>query len=82
MLSNGPSDFHYRRNSDAIENGIASSSPFLSMIYSMIDSKTNKYMSERSVSLLLEDHGFKVHDMTELNGLTYFLAQKTRVIDE
>ena len=82
MLSNGPSDFHYRRNSDAIENGIASSSPFLSMIYSMIDSKTNKYMSERSVSLLLEDHGFKVLDMTELDGLTYFLAQKTRVIDE
>src|SRR5450759_5172168 len=82
VLSNGPSDFHYKRNSDAIENGIASSSPFLSMIYSMIDSKTNKYMSERSVSLLLEDHGFKVLDMTELNGLTYFLAQKTRVIDE
>ena len=82
VLSNGPSDFHYKRNSDAIENGIASSSPFLNMIYSMIDSKTNKYMSERSVSLLLEDHGFKVLDMTELNGLTYFLAQKTRVIDE
>jgi len=52
------------------------------MLYSMIDSKTNKYMSERSVSLLLEDNGFKVFDMTELNGLTYFLAQKTRVIDE
>jgi len=82
VLSNGPSDFHYKRNSDAIENGIASSSPFLNMIYSMIDSKTNKYMSERSVSLLLEDNGFKVLNMTELNGLTYFLAQKTRVIVE
>jgi hypothetical protein len=82
ILNNDPSDFHYRRNSDAIENGIASSSPFLNMLYSMIDSKTNKYMSERSVSLLLEDNGFKVFDMTELDGLTYFLAQKTRVIDE
>ena len=82
ILSNNPSDDHYRRNSDAIENGIASSSPFLNMIYSMIDSKTNKYMSEKSVSILLEDHGFRVLDMTELNGLTYFLAQRTRLITE
>jgi hypothetical protein len=82
VLSNGPSDFHYKRNSDAIENGIASSSPFLNMIYSMIDSKTNKYMSERSVTLLLEDNGFNVLNMTEINGLTYFLAQKTRAINE
>ncbi len=82
VLSNGPSDYHYKRNSDAIENGIASSSPFLNMIYSMIDSKTNKYMSERSVTLLLEDNGFNVLNMTEINGLTYFLAQKTRTINE
>jgi hypothetical protein len=82
VLSNGPSDFHYKRNSDAIENGIASSSPFLNMIYSMIDSKTNKYMSERSVTLLLEDNGFNVLNMTDINGLTYFLAQKTRAINE
>jgi hypothetical protein len=82
VLSNGPSDFHYKRNSDAIENGIASSSPFLNMIYSMIDSKTNKYMSERSVTLLLEDNGFNVLNMTEINGLTYFLAQKTQAINE
>lgn len=82
ILSNGPSDFHYKRTSDAIENGIASSSPFLNMIYSMIDSKTNKYMSERSVTLMLEDNGFNVLNMTEINGLTYFLAQKTRAINE
>jgi hypothetical protein len=82
ILGNSPSDDHYKRNSDAIENGIASRSPFLNMIYSMIDSKTNKYMSERSVSILLEDHGFRVLDMTELNGLTYFLAQRTRFISE
>jgi hypothetical protein len=36
------------------------------MIFNMIDSKTNKYMSERSVSMLLEEHGFKVLDMTEM----------------
>ena len=82
VLNNNSSDYYYIRNSDAIENGIAASNPFLNMIYSLIDSKTNKYMSERSVSLLLKDHGFRVLDMTELNGLTYFLAQKVQLSAE
>lgn len=81
VLNTTPSDFYYKRNSDAIENGIVSSSPFLNMIYNMIDSKTNKYMSEKSVSLLLEEHGFKVLDMTEIDGLTYFCAQSLRSTD-
>ena len=81
ILNTSPSDSYYKRNSDAIENGIASSSPFLNMIYNMIDSKTNKYMSEQSVSLLLEEHGFKVLDMTEHEGLTYFCAQSLRTAD-
>ena len=81
VLSTSPSDSYYKRNSDAIENGIVSSSPFLNMIYNMIDSKTNKYMSERSVSLLLGEHGFKVLDMTELDDLTYFCAQSLRTAD-
>jgi hypothetical protein len=81
ILNTSPSDSYYKRNSDAIENGIASSSPFLNMIFNMIDSKTNKYMSEHSVSLLLEEHGFKVLDMTENDGLTYFCAQSLRTAD-
>lgn len=81
VLNTGPSDSYYKRNSDAIENGIVSSSPFLNMIFNMIDSKTNKYLSERSVSLLLGEHGFKVLDMTEQDGLTYFCAQSLRTAD-
>jgi hypothetical protein len=81
VLNTGPSDFYYKRNSDAIENGIVSSSPFLNMLYNMIDSKTNKYLSERSVSLLLGEYGFKVLNMTELDGLTYFCAQSLRTSD-
>jgi hypothetical protein len=81
VLNTNPSDSYYKRNSDAIENGIASSSPFLNMIYNMIDSKTNKYMSERSVTLLLMENGFKVLNMTELDGLTYFCAQSLRSAD-
>jgi hypothetical protein len=81
VLNTSPSDSYYKRNSDAIENGIVSSSPFLNMIFNMIDSKTNKYMSERSVSLLLGEYGFKVLDMTEMDGLTYFCAQSLRTAE-
>ncbi len=81
VLNTGPSHSYYKRNSDAIKNGIVSSSPFLNMIFNMIDSKTNKYMSERSVAYLLEENGFKVLDMTELDGLTYFHAQSLRTAD-
>lgn len=63
-------------DSEAFENGILSRIPLLSKIYSMMDSKTNKNLSRNTISVLLEEHGFKVLDMTELNGLTYFHAKK------
>jgi len=78
ILRNNSSDYQSRRNSEAIENGIISRIPFLNMIYSKMDSRTNKYMSRTNFSLLLEDNGFKVMDMTELDGLTYFCAQSLR----
>jgi hypothetical protein len=80
-LKTNPTDFYYKRNSNAIENGIASSSPLLNMIYNMIDSKTNKYMSEKSVSFLLREHGFKILDITEIDGLTYFCAESLRTAE-
>jgi len=81
VIRNNSSSYHNKRSFDAIENGIVSRIPFLNMLYSFMDSRTNKYMSGTSVSLLLEDHGFKVLDMTELNGLTYFCAQRLRTAD-
>jgi hypothetical protein len=50
---------------------------FLNVLYGVIDAKTNRYMSEKSVRLLLEETGLKILDLTEFNGLTYFCAQKT-----
>jgi len=77
--------FNLKRNSEepdpkkvsvAIDNGILSKIPLLNRLYSVIDSRTNKYLTQQNVTLLLEDHGFKVLDMTEINGLTYFHAKK------
>lgn len=61
---------------DPVENGIESRNPFLNMMYNIMDSKTNRYLSKSTVALLLEAAGFKVLNMTNRSGLTYFCAQK------
>lgn len=66
----------------ALENGIISRIPFLNKIYNFIDSKTDRYMTRSEVYKLFQEHGFRILDMTELNGLTYFHAQKIRVFPE
>jgi hypothetical protein len=63
---------------DVFENGIASRFSFLNMMYNLIDARTYKFMTKSTVKLQLEDSGFKVLDMTEINSLTYFCAQKVR----
>jgi hypothetical protein len=44
-----------------------------------MDSKTNNYLSEERVSSMLGVHGFKVIDMKEVNGLTFFHSQKVGI---
>jgi hypothetical protein len=60
------------------KNGIVSRRPFLNTIFSILDARTNKYLSVRTVTQLLRNNGFSVMDMTELEGLTYFCAQSQR----
>ncbi|MGC1390472.1 MAG: hypothetical protein WA816_05500 [Bacteroidales bacterium] len=62
-------------DSDVLENGIGSRNPFLKMVFSIMGSRINMYMTKKSVRQLLEEYGFRVLDMTELNGQTYFHAQ-------
>ncbi len=63
-------------NSESVKHGILSKIPLLNIIYRMMDARTDKYLSGKNITLLLEDLGFKVLDMTEFDGLTYFCAQK------
>jgi hypothetical protein len=44
-----------------------------------IDSKTDMEFDKNDVSRLLESHGFKVIDITEINGVSYFRAQNMRL---
>jgi hypothetical protein len=61
---------------DQVENGIASSIPFLNLMYNFIDSKTNRNLTKKSVTTLLKEVGLKVLDMSEIQGLTFFCSQK------
>jgi hypothetical protein len=61
---------------DRVKNGIESEIPIINMIYNIIDFRTTRYLTKRSVTLLLEEAGLIVLDITELNRLTYFCAQK------
>jgi hypothetical protein len=51
---------------------------FLNMLYGIIDSKTDRKLSKKTVQFMLEDTGLKILDITEFNGLTYFCAQKNK----
>ncbi len=70
-------DSNIHEGIDPVENGISSRIPLLNMIYDFIDSRTNnRNMTKKSVTMLLEVTGFKVLDVSEINGITCFCVQK------
>lgn len=70
-------DYNYQ-GVDPVENGISSRIPLLNLIYDFLDSRTNnRNMTRKSVTAILEEAGFKILDMTEINGITCFCAQKS-----
>lgn len=67
---------HLSHKAEAYENGIESRIPFINRMYSFIDMKTNRYLTVRTVSVLLEECNLQLITMTEKNGLTYFHARR------
>lgn len=61
--------------SDIKTEKVSLSSRFYKRFLNFIDAKFNVEIDGRDFSRLLESHGFKVIDMTEINGLTYFRTQ-------
>jgi hypothetical protein len=62
-------------DSNSIEKGDVSWGPFFNMVNDLMYSNTSKYLSRKSVRQLLEGSGFRVSDMSELDGHTYFHAE-------
>ena len=61
---------------EAYENGIESRIPFINRMYNFMDSRTNRYLTKKSVITSLKDCGFEVLEMTEISGMTFFSTQK------
>ena len=47
-------------------------------ILNFFDSRTDRRLTKNEVIKILESHGFRVTDMTEINGITYFKSINTR----
>jgi hypothetical protein len=75
IFKKNPLDEH----SEVADHRIVSRLPLLNILYRIIDSRTDNFLSGKNVTISLEDLGFKVLDMTEFNGITYFCAQKVLV---
>jgi len=67
---------YHTDRAEAYHNGIESRIPFINRMYSLMDLRTNRYLSRRSVTLLLSEYGFKIVGMAEMNGMTYFHTTK------
>jgi len=51
---------------------------FISKFEKFLDSKTENSMNSKEVSRILESNGFKIVNMTSINGHTYFYSQYSR----
>jgi hypothetical protein len=62
------------------QKGIGITSRMYKVFINFLDAKIDAEFDKNDVSKLLESHGFKVMDMTEINGLTYFRAQNPGIM--
>ena len=60
------------------QKGVSTVSRLYKRFLNFLDAKIDFEIDGKDVSRLLESHGFKVMDMTEINGLTYFRTQNYR----
>ncbi len=63
---------------DNYENGIESKIPFINRMYNIIDSRTNRYLTRRSVVATLEEAGLQIVEIKVINGITYFSSRKIK----
>jgi hypothetical protein len=61
------------------QRGASLSSRLYKRLVNFLDARTEVKIESKEFSKQLESHGFKVIDMTEINGLTYFRTQNHRM---
>ena len=61
------------------QKGVSMTSRLYKRLLNFLDAKIDVEIDGKDFSTLLESHGFKVLDMTEINGLTYFRTQNHKM---
>jgi len=51
---------------------------FFNGLANYLDSRTNRSLTKKEVSRILEEHNLKIIDITDINGMTYFCSQNNR----
>jgi hypothetical protein len=61
-------------------NGVSISQPvkFFAGLINIFDPKTERNLSKKGAIKILEENNFKVIDITDINGMTYFWAQNVK----
>jgi len=67
---------------EGINIALNNSSKLFNGLRNIIESKTDRRMSGKEAVKLMEEHGFKVIDVTEINGLTYFCSKNRKRNEE
>ena len=53
---------------------LSQSSRLLNSFINMLDSRIDRILSKKDVERIMREHGFRVIDFTEINGLVYFCS--------
>lgn len=60
------------------QGGIKRMSRIYKGFINILDSRTDNEIDRRDFTRMVESYGFKIIDMTQINGLTYFRTQNTK----
>jgi hypothetical protein len=63
-----------------LKNGVSILHPIKMLRHkiNILDLRIERTLNKTTVAEILETHGFKISNMTEMDGITYFCAQKVR----
>jgi hypothetical protein len=70
--------FNDSRNHRSNGSAIFRTGLFYKKFLDFLDYRTDRNMSRSEVTELLDSHGFRIVDMTDLNGMTYFNTRNQR----
>ena len=63
---------------NAVSSRLKDTPGYINGIMNIFNAGNERSLTKRGVTKLLEEHRFKVIDITDINGLTYFWAQSIR----